>query len=141
MQAAEGAKWILDPENTDISPPSKSMEASHRSFEGLDSSVEAKNEVDGDKAQREPRLESAQQRRSEEDKVRALHDDFIGCTPGSEQVISGPYGNVPCVYMDWTASGRTLKGVENYLQRGAPFIWKYSHQLVPHGPSVYMLSS
>ena len=48
---------------------------------------------------------------SVEQKVEALRNDIVG----NMATLSGPYGQVPCVYADWTASGRALKSVEKYV--------------------------
>jgi selenocysteine lyase/cysteine desulfurase len=34
---------------------------------------------------------------------------------GSLSPFDSPYGNVPCVYADWTASGRALANIETYI--------------------------
>ena len=43
--------------------------------------------------------------------VADIHNDVVG----SYLKFSGPYGEKPCIYADWTASGRALKQVENYI--------------------------
>jgi len=48
---------------------------------------------------------------SVEGKVARLREDIIG----QRTTLSGPYGEAPCVYTDWTASGRALKSIEGYL--------------------------
>lgn len=40
-----------------------------------------------------------------------LHKDILG---GCDS-IGGPYGNKPFVYVDWTASGRAVRQLEEYL--------------------------
>lgn len=40
-----------------------------------------------------------------------IRNDIVG----SFQRFDGPYGAKPMVYADWTASGRSLKQVENYI--------------------------
>lgn len=43
--------------------------------------------------------------------VADIRNDIVG----SFQKFEGPYGPKPCIYADWTASGRALKQVENYI--------------------------
>ena len=39
-----------------------------------------------------------------------IRDNIIG----SLQPFESPYGTMPCVYADWTASGRGLRNIESY---------------------------
>ena len=64
---------------------------------------------------------------NQEDKVTALRNDlFINNYDKTNNndvnrthinLVEGPMGKIPCIYMDWTASGRPLQSIENYLQK------------------------
>jgi selenocysteine lyase/cysteine desulfurase len=46
-----------------------------------------------------------------ERKTKCLSDSIIG----NYDKFTGPYGDKPIIYADWTASGRCIKGIENYM--------------------------
>lgn len=48
-------------------------------------------------------------------KTKQSVEDVRNDVVGSFHKFGGPYGDKPCVYADWTASGRALKQVENYI--------------------------
>lgn len=45
-------------------------------------------------------------------KLHALNSNIIG----SNELFTSPYGEKPLLYCDWTASGRALRNIENYIQ-------------------------
>ena len=47
-----------------------------------------------------------------EESVKLLRDDIIG----SYSLFNGPFGEKGLVYSDWTASGRALNQVEEYIR-------------------------
>eukprot|EP01025_Chloroclados_australasicus_P003033 TRINITY_DN1069_c0_g1_i1.p1 TRINITY_DN1069_c0_g1~~TRINITY_DN1069_c0_g1_i1.p1 ORF type:complete len:657 (-),score=49.49 TRINITY_DN1069_c0_g1_i1:334-2304(-) len=46
---------------------------------------------------------------------------------GGEEVIKGPWGKVPLVYADYTASGRLLSFVENFMQKVVYPVYANTH--------------
>ena len=44
-------------------------------------------------------------------RTKCLRDSIIG----SYDKFSGPFGDRPIIYADWTASGRCIRGIENYM--------------------------
>ena len=44
--------------------------------------------------------------------VHALRNDIVG----SYSKFSGPFGDKPITYVDWTASGRPLASVNKYIE-------------------------
>jgi hypothetical protein len=46
-------------------------------------------------------------------KVDAMLADIVG----NYSKFSGPFGEKPVCYVDWTASGRAMKSVENYIDQ------------------------
>ncbi len=61
---------------------------------------------------------------NQEDKIKALRNDlFINSSNNLNtnelkfNLVEGPLGKIPCIYMDWTASGRPLQSIENYFQK------------------------
>lgn len=43
--------------------------------------------------------------------VKHLREDIIG----TYDIFTGPYGDRPIIYADWTASGKCVKKIENYI--------------------------
>ena len=70
----------------------------HRSFGGID-----------DEHEIAPIVRSSKSSQPVED----IRNDIVG----SFAKFSGPYGDKPCVYADWTASGRSLQHVEKYIAK------------------------
>eukprot|EP01024_Parvocaulis_polyphysoides_P026704 TRINITY_DN2428_c0_g1_i4.p1 TRINITY_DN2428_c0_g1~~TRINITY_DN2428_c0_g1_i4.p1 ORF type:complete len:637 (-),score=81.01 TRINITY_DN2428_c0_g1_i4:119-2029(-) len=53
-----------------------------------------------------------------------LRSDVIG---GRDCIEDGPYGTVPLVYADYTASGRLLQSIENFMQRVVYPVYANTH--------------
>lgn len=58
-------------------------------------------------------LENLPNIETEEALAKFVRQDLI--TPPSNE-IEGPYGITPYVYADWTASGQSLKSIEEYIK-------------------------
>lgn len=68
----------------------------YRAFGGVDEDLIAPTIIDGAKL-KQP--------------VEHIRNDIVG----KYHKFEGPYGPKPCIYADWTASGRALKQVENFV--------------------------
>lgn len=57
--------------------------------------------------------------RDRENILQSIRADIIGA---KKTFHSGPYGEKPIIYADWTASGRAIKGIESFvLENVLPF--------------------
>ena len=55
--------------------------------------------------------------------VPLLRSDIIG----ANATFSGPFGEKPLIYCDWTASGRCLQSVESYIQKNVLPLYGNTH--------------
>ena len=88
----------------------------HRSFGGLDEPAE--NEEVQTSIHDKLSLTSSMNSSSSiatPDSKKSLIDSVRNNIIGSSQFFESPYGRMPCIYADWTASGRALANIESYI--------------------------
>ena len=75
----------------------------HRCFGGLEDHLQEKI--------KEPSLSSSSVVNSQA-YIEALNNDIIG----NYEVFEGPFGKRPMIYADWTASGRAVGNIEEFVR-------------------------
>ena len=90
------------------------IDDSFRSFGGID-----------DEAHEAPTVASVKvpECSAKEQIVKALRDSIIG----TYERFSGPYGDRPIIYADWTASGKCVSKVEDYLTQNVLPLYGNTH--------------
>ena len=86
------------------------MEAAFRSFEG-------QNELEADENNVNHFDHTVVSHHSIDKLLSNLRTNIIG----GYELYETPFGNVPCIYADWTASGRALRNIETYIYRNVNF--------------------
>ena len=61
------------------------------------------------------------------DKKRLIVESLRSSIIGSYEKFSGPFGNRPIIYADWTASGKCVRKVEDYISNNVIPLYGNTH--------------
>ena len=61
------------------------------------------------------------------DKKRSIVESLRSSIIGSYEKFSGPFGNRPIIYADWTASGKCVRKVEDYISNNVIPLYGNTH--------------